>query len=112
MCKIQLCTEVFSSHKIHFFTSYATDEYPTRYYNVCCIAGYGDVSWEGKIFFDILSKLAADDNAAVRQLIAYGIYEVLVSVCVCVCDVCAGLSITRSNRFGLMFIHTCKQLFQ
>jgi len=48
--------------------------------------------------FDILSKLATDDNVAVRQSIAYGIHEVIVSV------VCAGPCITRSNLCGLMFI--------
>ena len=30
--------------------------------------------------FDILSKLATDDNVAVRQSIAYGIHEVIVCV--------------------------------
>ena len=69
----------------------ATDEYPTSSYNVCCIAGYGDVSLEGKFshdLFNIISKLSTDDNVAVCQLIAYGINEVNMCVGVCLCVLC------------------------
>ena len=79
------------------FTSYDTDECPPRYYNVCCITGYGDVSLEEKCScdsFDIFNQLATDDNVTVSQLLPNSIYEV--SVCVGVYDVCVRVCVCAS----------------